>query len=104
MPDINMVNNIHINCNIIDTQETDRANNCNTNAATCQGSRPEQHYTNMMQEADRIKKCYTNTDNISNFNNTDKQMVIDKESNTINYFLSDPNQDNDKTASAEITQ
>ena len=31
-------------------------------------------------------------------------MVIDKEPNTINYFLPGPNQDNDKRPSAEITQ
>ena len=31
-------------------------------------------------------------------------MVIDKEPNTINYFIPDPDQDNDKRASAEITQ
>ena len=36
--------------------------------------------------------------------NKDKPTVIDKEPNTINYFLLDPNQDNDKKASAEITQ
>ena len=31
-------------------------------------------------------------------------MIIDKESNTINYFLLGPNQDNDKRVRAEITQ
>ena len=31
-------------------------------------------------------------------------MVIDKEPNTINYFLPGPAQDNDKRVSAEITQ
>ena len=31
-------------------------------------------------------------------------MVTDKEPNTINYFLPGPNQDNNKRASAEITQ
>ena len=31
-------------------------------------------------------------------------MVIDKEPNTINYFLPGPNQDNDKRVSAEITE
>ena len=47
---------IHINCNTIDTQETDRANNCSTNTAIYQGSRQEQHYTDMMQEADRAEE------------------------------------------------
>ena len=31
-------------------------------------------------------------------------MVLDKEPNTINYFLPGTNQDNDKRACAEITQ
>ena len=49
----------------------------------------------MMQEAERAKKCYANTDNISKFDNKDKPMVIDKEPDTINYFLPGLNQDND---------
>ena len=48
MPDIDTVNFININCNTIDTQETDRTCNCSTNTAIHQGSRHEQHYTNMM--------------------------------------------------------
>ena len=36
--------------------------------------------------------------------NKDKPVVIDKDPNTIYYFLPGPNQDNDKRASAEITQ
>ena len=43
MPDIDMLNIIHRNCNTIDTQEADRANNCSTNTAICWGSRYEQH-------------------------------------------------------------
>ena len=78
-----MLNMIHINCNIIDTQENDRGKNCSTNRAICQGSRHGQHYTNMIQEADRAKKCYVNTDSFSKFDNGDKPMVINKESNTI---------------------
>ena len=74
------------------------------NTAICQGSRHEQPYTNRMQEADRAEKCYANTDNISKFDNKYKPMVIDKEPNTSNYFLLDPNHDNVKTTSAEITQ
>ena len=31
-------------------------------------------------------------------------MVIDKEPNTVNYFISGPNQDNAKRVSAEITE
>ena len=58
----------------------------------------------MMQEADRAEKYYANTGSLSNFENKDKETVIDKESNTINYFLPGPNQDNDKRVSAENTQ
>ena len=57
-----------------------------------------------MQEADRAKKCYANTDSISKFNNKDKPIIIDKEPYTIIYFLPGPNQDYDKRMSAEITQ
>ena len=104
MPHIDILNIIQINCNTIDIQETDTANNCSTNTAICHGSRHEQHYTNMMQEADRAEKWYVNTDSISNFDNKEKPTVTDKECNTINYFLPGPNQDNDKRVSAEITQ
>ena len=58
----------------------------------------------MMQEADRAKKCYANTDIILTFNNKDKLMVIDKESNIINYFLQGPSEGNDKRESVEIMQ
>ena len=64
LPDIDMLSIIHINCNAIDTQETDGANNCSMNTAIHQGSQHEQHYTNMMQETDRAEKCYANTDSI----------------------------------------
>ena len=57
-----------------------------------------------MQEADRDKKCYANTDIISTFNNKDKQTVTGKEPNTVNYFFPGPNQDNETRGSAEITQ
>ena len=89
--DINIHNIIQINCNTIDTQKTDRANNCSTNTAIHQDSRHEQHYTNMMLEANRDEKFYTNTDSISKFDNKDKPVVTDKEPNTINYFFSGPN-------------
>ena len=100
MPDIDILNIIHINCNTVDTQETDRANNCNTNTAIHQGFWHKQHYTNMMQEPDRAE----NTDGISKSDSTDKAVVIDKEPNTINYFLPSLDQDNDKRVNAEITQ
>ena len=65
MPDTNMLNIINIKCTTIDPHETDRANNCSTNTALCQDSRYKQHYTNMVQEADRAEKCNENTDSIS---------------------------------------
>ena len=47
MPDINTLNIIHINCNTVDMQESDRANHCTTK---------HEHHTNILQEADRAKK------------------------------------------------
>ena len=67
--DTDMLIIIHINCNTIHAQEADRANKCSTNTAICQGSRHKQHYTDMMQKADRAKKSYANTDSISKFDN-----------------------------------
>ena len=57
----------------------------------------------MMQETDGTKKCYTDTDSISESDNADKPMVNNKLSNTIDYFLPGPNCDSDKTVGAEIT-
>ena len=104
MPDIDTLNITNINCNTIDTQETDRANNCCTNTVICQGSRYEQHFTNMIQEVDRVEKCYANTDSISKFDKKDKPTVIDKEPKTISYFFPGPIQDSNKGVSAVITQ
>ena len=64
MPDIDMFNIIDINCNTIDIHGTDSVNTCRTNMAICQSTRHVQHYTNMMQEADRAGKCYANSGNI----------------------------------------
>ena len=55
----------------------------------------------MKQETNRKRKCYTNTDSTSN---TDKPMVNNTLSNTIDYFLTGPNCDSDRKKSAEITQ
>ena len=52
----------------------------------------------------RAEKRYAKTDSISKVDKKYKPMVIDKEPNTINYFLPGPNQDNDKRVSAEIRQ
>ena len=82
MPDIKMLNIININCNTTDKeqQEADRANNCSTNTAIGECSRHEKHYTNMIQDIARAKKCDANTDIISKFDNKDKPTVINKES------------------------
>ena len=84
IPNIDMLNIININCSTIDTPRTDSVNNCCTNTAICQSSRHVQQYTNMMQEVDRARKCYANTDSISEFKIKDKPMVNDKEPNTAN--------------------
>ena len=90
IPVINILNITHINCNTIDAQETDRGYNCSTNTAICQGSRHKQHYTHLMQEADRAGKYYANTDSISKFYIKDKPMVIDKEHNRLFPLQSKP--------------
>ena len=90
MPDTDMVNIRNMNHNTIDTHKTDRANNYSINTDNSQGSRHEQHYTNMMQEADRAKRCYANLYSISKFNCKDKPMDIDREPYEINYFLPGP--------------
>ena len=50
------------------------------------------------------QKCFVNTGTTSNFNNKDKPMADDNKPYKLNYFPPGPNQDNDKEASAEITQ
>ena len=65
MPDIDMLDIININCNTINTHGNDSVDNCSTNTAICQSSRHVQHCTNMIQDADKAKKCYTNTESIS---------------------------------------
>ena len=57
----------------------------------------------MMQEAESDEKCYVTTDTTSKFDNKDRPKVIDKEPNTINYFLLGPNQDSDTRVSTETT-
>ena len=43
----------------------------------------------MMQDADRAKKCYANTESIWKIENKDKPVIIDKDKkpNIINYFF-----------------
>ena len=57
-----------------------------------------------MQETGRAEEFYTNTDSISKSDIKDKPMVINKLSNTIDYFLPGPNCNSDNRVSAEITQ
>ena len=103
MPDTDMLNITKINCNTIGTHGNDTADNHSTNTIICQRSQRAQHYTNMMQDVDTAEKSCSNIDTISKFKSKDKPMVIDKEPNTINYFLPGPDQDNDKRANIEIT-
>ena len=70
---------------MIDTQETDKDNKCSTSTAIYHDSR--KCYTKIMQEADKAKKCWVNTNTISKFKTKDKPKDIDNESNKINYFL-----------------
>ena len=62
MSGIDILDILTMNCNTIDTHKANRAIKCITNTANCQGSRCEQHYKNMMQEADSPKIYYTNTE------------------------------------------
>ena len=87
MHDIDTLNIININCNTIATHRADSTDNCSTNTAIYQSSKHVQHYTNMIQYADRAKKSYVNTDSISKFESKDKPMVTDNEAATINYFF-----------------
>ena len=89
MPHINTLNIININCNTINTHGNDIVNNWSTNTAIHQ--RYVQHYTNIMQDANRAKKCYADTDSISEFEMKDKLMVPDKECSTKIYILPGPN-------------
>ena len=95
MPDIDVLNIINIHS--IGTEHDGGSDNSCTNQAAAQSA-------DTMQETNRAEKCYTNTDNISKSDNTDKPMVNNKLSNTINYFLLGPSCDSDKKKSAEITQ
>ena len=97
MPNIDVLNIININIHSIGTEHEGGNDNCCTNKATAQS-------TDVMQETNRAEKCYTNTDSISKSDNTDKPMVDNKVSNTIEYFLQGPSYVSDKKKSAEITK
>ena len=104
MPDIKTLDILIMNCNTIDIQKADKANKWSTNTNNWQGSRHRQHFKNMMQEAYRPEKCYTNTVSNSKSDNKDKPTIIDNKNSKINYFLLGHNQDNDKRVSTETTQ
>ena len=71
----------------IGTQRNDSTYNCSTNTSIHQSTKHAQCYTNTMQDVDRAKKSCANIYAISKFENKDKPMVIDKEPNTVSYFL-----------------
>ena len=97
IPDIDVLNIININIHSIGTEHNGGNDNCCTNKAAA-------HSSDMVQETNRAEKCYINTDSILKSDNTDKPMVNNKLSNTIDYFLPGPSYDSDKKTSAEITQ
>ena len=66
MPDINVFNIININVNTVHKKYGRITGNCFTKKAIPQSQQYEQQYINMMQETDRAKRCYINTDIISN--------------------------------------
>ena len=63
MPDIDKLNIIHINCNMIDTDNIDRVNNCSTNTAIYKGSRHEQHYINMIRKLTELRNAMQHRQN-----------------------------------------
>ena len=87
-PDIEALGILTINCNTIESRETDSLENCKTN---------------MRQEINATEKLLTNTDG-SKFEIEDKPMVNDNNNNSIKYFLPGLNSDADKEASFTITQ
>ena len=89
MPDIETVDILTINCNTIQMKKAESPENCKTN---------------MSQKIDATEEYYTNTDNISKFEDEEKPMVTDNGNNNIEYFLPGPNSDNDKRVRAEITK
>ena len=97
MPDIDVLNIINLNIHSIGIGHDGGNDNCCTNMANAQSA-------DTMQKTNRAEKCYTNTDNISKFDNTDMSMVNNKLSNTIDYFLLGPSHSSDKKKSGDITQ
>ena len=89
MPDIETLGILTINCNTMEMKEADGPENCKTN---------------MSQEIEATEQYYTNTDNISKFENEDKPVVTDNDKYYIKYFLPGPHSDNDKRVHAEITK
>ena len=89
MPDIKTLGILTFTCTTIEMKETDG---------------PENGKTNISQEIDATGQYYTNTDNVSKFENEDKPMVADNDNYNIKYFPPGPNSDNNKRVSTEITQ
>ena len=87
MPDIDVLKIMNTKVNTINIKDGSSTNNCYTNKVIPRSPWHEQQYANTMQETDRAEICYTSTDTISKSNNTDKPLVENKLSNTIDYFL-----------------
>ena len=83
MPDIDVLNIINIYINSIGTEHDGGSDNYCTNKPTSKSA-------DEMQVTDSIKKYHTNTEIISKSHHTDKPIVNNKLSNTIDYFLPGP--------------
>ena len=97
MPYIDTLNIININIYSIGTEQAGDCDNCYT-------SKPTAQREDTKQETNRAEKCYTNADSISKSNSKDKPTVNNQLSNMVDYFIPEPNYDNDKKKSAGITE
>ena len=60
MPDIDMLIIIKIDYNTMGTHGNDSTDNCSTNTAIHLSSKHVQHYTNILQDIDRVEKSHAN--------------------------------------------
>ena len=96
MSDIDVLNIVKVNIHSICTEQTgDSDYHC--------ANRPTAQRKNAKQETNRTEECYTNTFNISRYNNKNKLMVNNQLSNTVEYFILGLTYDTDKKKSVELT-
>ena len=75
IPDTETLGILIVNCNTIEMKEANGPENCITNTS---------------QEIDATEQYYTNTDNVSKFENEDKPMVPDNDNIKYKIFPSRP--------------